>query len=456
MKKYIRKIMFTALSAAFVVVSSCNTEDLDPTLAQEKEEGNAFQSAGDVEGLLKGMYNRFTSSGYYGRDFIITNEVRTPNVWANGRSGRFVTEATFQYNPGSTYMWDNAYAVIGVANILIGLDASTFDDSEYVMHMQGQAYAARALAHFDLLKTYGQQHVGGDLGIPYISEFKGENEVPSRNTISENVTAIMADLDTAFEMMSDDYFDSSKEFMSKYTAPALKSRVAVYFEDWAAARDAAEMVIDSGIYSIVPAGDYVASFDADGGNNSIFELAFSDVDNPGSDAIEFIYRGCTYGDISVTQDTYDNLYEGDDVRADIMGIEQCGEISLLRNLGKYPNRAANVIVIRYEEVVLNYAEALMELGEGDALMWLNMIPEARMGDTYAAATTENILEERREEFIFEGLYYWDLLRTEMDIVRTQADQPINIEYGSNVLAYPIPFAELDANSNIVQNPGYAD
>jgi len=88
-------------------------------------------------------------------------------------------------------------------------------------------------------------------------------------------------------------------------------------------------------------------------------------------------------------------------------------------------------------------------------MWLNKVPENRNANTYTAVTKENIIEERREEFIFEGLYYWDLLRTGKAIVRLQADQPVNIPYGDHRLAYPIPFAELDANSNIVQNSGYS-
>lgn len=456
MKRILNKFVYTALIAGSVAVSSCTTDDLNPTLAQEKEAGNAFQNVNDVLGLLKGTYNRMTSSAYYGRDYLVTNEVRTPNVWANGRSGRFVTEAGFNQGPNGLYIWNNAYSVIATANIIIDIDVETLEgDVEFARHMQGQAYAVRALAHFDLLKTYGQQHVGGNLGVPYVTEFKGENEIPARNTVEENRIAIMSDLDTAFELMNEEYFDPSKEFMSKYTAPALKSRVAVYFEMWDEAREAAELVIESNRYAIIPADQFVASFQNDGSVNSIFELAFSDVDNPGSNSMEYIYRGASYGDISVTENAFNNLYEGDDVREDIFGTEEVGGNTLLRNMGKYPDRAANIPVIRYEEVILNYAEALYELGEeSEALEYLNMIPEHRNADTYTEVTKENILEERREEFIFEGLYYWDLLRTGQDIVRTQADQPVEIPYGDFRLAWPIPFAELDANSNMVQNPGY--
>lgn len=450
------KFIYTALIAGSVAVSSCTTDDLNPALEQQKESENAFQTVGDMEGVLKGMYNRMTGSAYYGRDYLVTNEVRTPNTWSNGSSGRFVTQAGFDQGAGGMFIWSDAYEAIASANILIGVDIETLEgDKAYARHMQGQAYAVRALVHFDLLKTYGQQHTGGNLGVPYVSEFKGEDLLPARGTIDENVAAIMSDLQTAFDMMDENFFDSSKEFISKYVAPALESRVALYFGMWEEARDAAKIVIDSNKYSVIPADQFVSSFATDGGANSIFELAYSDVDNPGSNSMEYIYRGCTYGDISVAQNAFDNLYESDDdVRTEILGTETCGEEVLLRNLGKFPDRGSNINVIRYEEVVLNYGEALMELGEGDPLQWLNMIPENRNADTYAAATKENFIEERREEFIFEGLHYWDLLRTGQDIVR-QEGQPVNIPYGDHRLAYPIPLAELDANSNLVQNPGYS-
>lgn len=462
MKRTLNKLVYATFIAGSLAIGSCTTEDLNPSLEQEKKAEEAFVTVNDVEGALKGMYNRMTASTYYGRDYLVTNEVRTPNVWANGKSGRFVTEATLQYTPNNGFIWTDAYRVIAVANLIIGIDVESLEgDVEYAKHMQGQAYAVRALAHFDLLKVYGQQHVGGTLGIPYISEFKGENEIPARGTYAENKAMIMADFQTAFEMMDENFFDPSKEFISKYTAPALASRAAVYFASldndpamWATARDNAKLVIDSNKYSVIEAENFVSSFASDGSVNSIFELAYSDTDNLSSNSFSYIYRGTSYGDISVTDEAFNNLYEGEDVREDILGTEVVQGITRLRNMGKVPEFASNIPVIRYEEIILNYAEALLALGEGDPLSWLNMIPQNRNADTYASATVANILEERREEFIFEGLYYWDLLRLQMDIVRLQADQPIDVSYGDFRLAYPIPYVELDANSSIEQNAGY--
>ncbi|MCB0486068.1 MAG: RagB/SusD family nutrient uptake outer membrane protein, partial [Flavobacteriaceae bacterium] len=366
----------------FISLTSCFTDDLDPTLEQEKSVEGSIVDVDNLYGILKGAYSRMTASGYYGRDIIITNEVRTDNCFSNGNSGRFTTQASFTYSANTGYFWDAAYATIASANIIIGTDVSNLTgDQDYGKHMQGQAYAIRALAHFDLLKQYGQQHAGGTLGVPYVTEFKGEDLFPARNTVSEVKTMIMNDLNTAFDLMSDDYYDSSKEFMSKYTAKALESRVAIYFGDWSIAKTSAESVINSGHYSIVSSSDFVGSWGQDGSSNSIFELAYNSTDNQGINGLAYIYRttgGGSYGDVQVI-DEVANEFEAGDVRGvgGILGWEG----TMLRNIGKYPDNQGydNVPVIRYEEVILNYAEALFEIDNLDpnALTQLNLIPNNR-------------------------------------------------------------------------------
>jgi hypothetical protein len=449
--------IYTVLFICFISFSSCSTADLDPSLEQEKSVEDSIESASDLESLIKGAYNELTAAGYYGRDFIINGEIRSDNCFANGNSGRFITPAAFSYNANTEFIFDNAYQAIAIANIIIAVDLSTLiGDAAYGAHIQGQAYAIRALAHFDLVKQYGQQHAGGTLGIPYTTIFKGTDLFPSRNTVEENKTAIYQDLESAYTHMSASYFDNTKEFMSQMTAKALESRVAVYFKDWIRARDAAKIVIDSGIYSIIPAASYVSSWAGKGNVNSIFELAFSATDNLNNDGLGYIYKTggnpFGYGDIQVI-DGVENMYDSGDVRAGILGYEG----ALLRNLGKYPNINGydNVVVIRHEEVVLNYAEALLETS-GDALTQLNLITSNRGATAYTTATKTNILDERRKELIFEGFRFDDLVRNDLDISKTATQQnfTMTIPYGDPKLAWPIPQKEIDANSNMVQNTGY--
>jgi hypothetical protein len=450
-------ILYTLLFIFFISFTSCSTDDLDPSLEQNKSVEGSIVDVNNLYGILKGAYSQMTVSGYYGRDIIITNEVRTDNCFSNGNSGRFTTQASFTYDANTGYFWDEAYSTIARANIIIGTDVSTLTgDQDFGVHMQGQAYAMRALAHFDLLRQYGQQHTGGTLGVPYVTEFKGEDLYPARNTVTEVKDLIMADLATAFSLMDDSYYDASKEFMSKYTAKALESRVAVYFGDWPAAKLAAEAVIGSNLYSVIAEGDYVASWGQDGSSNSIFELAFNNTDNQGINGLAYIYRttgGGSYGDVQVLDDVI-NLYESGDVRANILGYEG----TMLRNMGKFPDNQGydNVSIIRYEEVILNYAEALLETS-GDALTEINKITSKRGASAYTAPLTkEDILNERRKELIFEGFRYDDLLRTGQDIEKISIQQNFlaTIPYGDPRLAWPIPQSEMDANSNMVQNTGF--
>ena len=449
-------ILYTLLFIFFISFTSCSTDDLEPSLEQNQSVEGSIVDVNNLYSVLKGAYSQMTVSGYYGRDLIATNEVRTDNCFSNGNSGRFTTQASFSYTENTGYFWDEAYSTIADVNIIINTDVTTLTgDQEYGKHLQGQAYAIRALVHFDLLKQYGQINTGGTLGVPYVTEFKGEDLFPARNTIAEVKTAIMEDLTNAFNLMSDSFFDSSKEFMSKYTAKALESRVAIYFGDWPTARTAAEAVINSGLYSIISADNFVGSWAGKGNSNSIFELAYSATDNQGINGLAYIYRqGATgsYGDVQVLANVED-LYEDGDVRAGILGYEG----DKLRNLGKYPDLQGydNVPIIRYEEVILNYAEALFETS-GDALTQLNLITSNRGATAYTSVTKEDILNERRKELMFEGFRFDDLMRTGSDIEKIDFNQNFasTIPHGDFRLAWAIPRAEIDANSNMVQNDGY--
>ncbi|WP_321373524.1 RagB/SusD family nutrient uptake outer membrane protein [uncultured Draconibacterium sp.] len=450
--------ILSKLTIVFLFVASinaCTTDDLDPSTEQNKPVEGGIESDANLYGIVKGAYSRLTGSGYYGRDYIINNEVRTDNCFSNGNSGRFTTQAGFNYSENTGFFWDEAYEVIASANIVIGVNPDEMTgDMDYIKHMQGQAYALRALAHFDLLKQYGQQNAGGTLGVPYVTEFKGEDLTPSRKSVDECVDLILADLDMAFSLLNEDY-DGSPEFITKYAPKAIASSVGVYFKRWDVAKNAAAAVINSGLYSIIPADQYVSSFGVDASPNSIFELAFSSTDNVGINGLAYIYRttgGGSYGDVQVLDEVAD-LYEEGDVREGILGMED----DMLRNIGKYPDNQGydNVGVIRYEEVLLNYAEAQFETG-GDALTPLNQLVAERGIDAYTEVTKDILLDERRKELIFEGRRYDDLVRTGSDIEKISLQQNFaaTIPYGDYRMAWPIPKAEMDANSNMVQNDNY--
>lgn len=153
-----------------------------------------------------------------------------------------------------------------------------------------------------------------------------------------------------------------------------------------------------------------------------------------------------------------------------------------------PNFGGNIMVIRLAEMYLTYAEAAVETGQNtnQALTYINAIRQ-RAGHVLASTLTKDLVRrERRVELAFEGLRYLDIMRWDlgpqvlngplygsrrgtMDFttghvtwVGNGADvnetNYIKIEERTfnptRKYLFPIPQAEMDANPNMVQNPGY--
>ncbi len=439
----------------------CAFSDLEPTLSNEKDVRLNIKNLEDLQGIANGMHDRMTVTTYYGRNMIIYGEVRADNCFSNGNSGRFLTEAQMSVSPdNSNGPWEAMYAVIASANIIINADLESLSgDVRKINQVAGQAYIARALAHFDLLRLYGQQHAGGNLGIPYITRYQQDERLPARQTVEVNKAAIFEDIENGLQLMTEANNPKTKQQVSTYTGYALKARVALYFKEWEKAKTAALTVINSGKFSVVSAVDFAGSWKTKNNTNSIFELAFSSTDNLGINGLQYIYRGSQYGDIEVLDDLF-LVFEERDVRksAAMINYESFAGKKRLRNLGKFPSAdfSDNIPLFRFEEQVLILAEAKIELDEADALEVLNQITAKRGAAPYTEVSKANVLLERRKELCFEGFRFDDLARTGSDIPLVDALRQTHggPKYGTYKFAFPIPAVEVSANSNMVQNEGY--
>jgi hypothetical protein len=124
------------------------------------------------------------------------------------------------------------------------------------------------------------------------------------------------------------------------------------------------------------------------------------------------------------------------------------------------------ILIRYAEVLLNFAEATNEVSGPTAEVYQavnsvrarSSMPNLPAGLTQATMRAR-IWNERRVEFAFEGMRYRDIKRWKL------AEVYINtlVEPGSGVhrvfdpskhYVWPFPQSEIDVNPQLVQNPGY--
>ena len=458
-----KKIIYSVLIFSGLFLNSCTEKDLEPTLTVNKDV-NVIANVGDLKGLLSGAYDRMTSATYYGRNVIVFGDVRSDNAYANGNSGRFVTSGSMDMtnaNGDADDAFLQMYGVIANCNIIINANIS--GDQVAIDHVKGQAMALRALVHYDLVRFFGQQNVGtgglSALGVAYVKQFLAPAEMkPKRNTVGEVKDFIYDDLDKGLAMMSP-ALNGDKKAIRTFTVNAIKARVALYFGDWQIAKTASQAVITGSGARVLTSAEYAAAFKANLQPNSIFELVFASDDNRGNDSLFNIYNNTAYGDIVVLQDLKDQ-FSATDVRGGMITLQ---EKSRLRNVGKFTKADVNVVLFRFEEMLLINAEASFKLDPADAsaLTNLNLVATNRGAVPYTSVSETNILLERRKELCFEGFRFDDIARYKMnmpvvDVIKQTYDDlgAAGITYGSYRYAFPIPLREMNANSNTVQNKGY--
>ncbi len=468
MKRFFIEIV-SFLCILFMIGCSTNPTVLDQDFLEIKEEN-------DLEAMINGAYSDMVDWRFMGREDILIGEVRADNVYSNSRTGRYgsMSKMTVEYVRTDTdddvgWFYQYLYSTIGKANVIINSDFDNLiveGEESNKFHILGEAYAIRAFSHFEALKFFGQQFLeeGEGLGVAYVTEYKSD-DFAVRESVEDNKKHIYQDIERAIENMKKGQgsaFATDKTNFTLDAVYALQSRVGVYFgttEDYAIAKNAAEEIL--GKYILTPANQYVNYWkDSAPGAESIFELERSTNNNDGSDNLAGLYHG-VYSDIVAFKNVREDAeFDENDVRASKEMIDWDG--NELRNYGKYPSGGEklgsdNIKVFRYAEVVLNYAEAILHSDPVKAKDYLNEVAVARNAIPYTEANMENILKERRKEFIFEGFRFHDLARTGRDIPDIDPTAPNNhgvVPYGSYKYALPIPRHDMDSNPEMKQNPGY--
>ena len=122
------------------------------------------------------------------------------------------------------------------------------------------------------------------------------------------------------------------------------------------------------------------------------------------------------------------------------------------------------VIYRLTEILFNKAEAIMRANGGNATQEaVDLINQSKVryftaADwpteqyTTATLTLDELLAERGREFIFEGKRRTDLIRFGEFSTGTWWDHQPTGDLTRNL--YPIPIRQLQANPNLVQNPGY--
>ncbi|SHG50025.1 Starch-binding associating with outer membrane [Chryseolinea serpens] len=125
----------------------------------------------------------------------------------------------------------------------------------------------------------------------------------------------------------------------------------------------------------------------------------------------------------------------------------------IRVIKYHPADKGQYILLRYADVFLMKAEAIMRGGTGDktALELVNELRTLRGAPALGALTEADMLAERGRELYWEGIRRVDLIRFS-SFGKTWQDKDNTEDYR---VLFPVPQQAVDSNPNLTQNPGYS-
>ncbi|CAK7027738.1 MAG: hypothetical protein PETM_01135 [Petrimonas sp.] len=475
LKYYIYLVLFSAL-----LLTACEEDILDDNPYYMGDSADQiFTNAEKIAAANMGLYDALQNAEFLGGRAQIYVDARGLDVNPPTFFGLMSTFSNTASDATTTNAWQGAYRTVGECNAFLeGIERAKSDnvitDDEY------KAYAAdakfiRGVVYFYALNFWGQMYVKEteNLGIPLIlRSFDGGSaftEAPEvkRASIEDSYKQIIEDFayaETNLPATRDDVYEGRATATSG-AANAMLSRVYLYMKNYDKVIEYADKVTG---YEL-DAKTLLSTNDPANSSEVIFSVAMNSNDNPNTNnALGQHYGYNRRADISVSQ-AYLALLSDEDARKTECLFFDSSKNSWYCN--KYRKTSSDwAPIIRYAEVLLNKAEALMKkpgatsADKEEAITILNQIHKRSNPDkTYTSADfannlalVEEILLERRRELAFEGHSSFDLFRNEKGIPAGRgAATATAIDYPSNYFALPIPSYDVEkSKGNLVQNKGY--
>lgn len=458
--------------------------------------GSFYKNAGDAKAAVTACYSILRS--VYSNEVILTpNEIMSDDAipFLTGSADRLAIW-NYKFVPSNTYIgqiWSTAYQGIQLSNIVISRIPEINMDADLQRQYVGEAKFLRALHYFNLVRFFG--------AVPIVN-----NETTSlkdinvhRDSVVNVYKSIETDLKDAETSLPLVYPASEMGRATKGAAKALLAKV--YLTEagnnsnspyWAEAASKAKEVIDLNLYSLWTNYSDVYALKNRGGKESIFEVLFIADLIGNAFTVGYAPRGdpnvpggSGFGIFQVSKSLF-NSYTDNDKRKSVSFLTyflKPGTGDTVHLLVDNPDPALAVSFwkladitqtisgyqggrswpyMRYSEILLIYAEALNEANGPtiDAYQAINEVRNRAGLDPITGLSKDQfrdaVLNERRLELCFEGDRWFDLVRTGNLINAVKAENTFsrnaNIQPFNTLL--PIPQREMDADINLVQNPGY--
>jgi len=464
------KIYIAAFAA--ILLGSCSESFLDSEPLTSLTTGNFYRTKADAELAIVGCYDGIQILSAANPGIVVTSETLSDNCYGGfGNSDGFDSQVVDEFNlaraPSNVNTFNAAwiayYKAIYRVNVLLqNMDQIDWEgDDAYKNSIEAQARFLRAYAYYDMVRLWER--------VPLLTEPSSDN-IPQSEP--EAIYAqISEDLLFAAENGAETV-EAGR--VNKWAAKAMLARVYLFYSGYygsdlpgvtkAAALQGLEEIINSGNYALIPefknlwpaaaasvneAGDDLVTTYAGKDNvETVFAIKYNITSdwNGNTDGNHWLVMvglrvqsfspyGKGWGGATVTKSFYDAFEDGDQRReASIIGIveeglpfdnadqrEYTGYAIKKYTPMSYPdgtevseaNGGTSFMISQFQDyVVMRYADVLLmaaELGSPNAQEYYDTV-RTRAGLETKPVSNANLLKERRFEFAFEGIRYWDLLR----------------------------------------------
>tara|TARA_R110000744_G_scaffold146699_2_gene259580 strand:- start:991 stop:2418 length:1428 start_codon:yes stop_codon:yes gene_type:complete len=475
MKTYHYKIMFILM----LTISPGCEDQLEEDVFSELSPSTLFTSEKGLNSLLNASYSFAHRSGddeswspYY------LGTMPAGEVWGAGGSIESAWQSLIDYTWDSNHgqlipVWIVYFSSIRDANLVLdNLDNDSFSN-DYKQRTEAEVHFLRGWAYSELYKLFGR--------LPLYQSSNDDPLLP-RSSDEETRAFIEQELLKAIATLPTEPLAFGRA--SQGVAMSVLAKFYLNTKQWQKAVDMSLEVMNLGLYSLLP--NYSDVFDiSNEGNAEVIWALPKNAAGAGQNLNALIFppdyprpfpNNSVFAARTYIFDDFVNSFEATDARTSriITEWESTSTGQLVLGLGKDqshpyklpfdpnavgPSAGNDIVVIRYADILLTRAEALNELN-GPTQEAIDLVNEIRnragvipliLGSFNKDSLRDAILREREWEFYFEGNAREDQIRHGVMISRARAR-------GKNAqdfhVLYPIPQRELDANSNLEQNPGY--
>lgn len=466
--------IFIAIMMIASLASCKKVIEVEPT--HQLDGSTRFETIEDFDFALTGAYALFRSANYYGSGsnaYVNLPDMLSDNLNETSESlGNYQTLSNWRYaedEPNISATWQAAYRIISQANLILrDIDEFASAHEGAVNRIKAQALAIRALAHFDLLRYWVEDYDRNSTlpGIPYITVFDYEQK-PSRGTVKETYDHLESDIQMARGLLNsglDKVINSTgKAYIDIQGVNAIAARMYLYANQLDSAIKYSTLVINA--IPLASRTNFPGIWTDASTSEVIWSVSFNAGEGRIGDPVYFVPNNrSSYRPNPTLVSSYDAV---NDVRYGAYFQVRSNRLVMAKYLAKAaqvsrPDGITNFKAFRTGEMYLIRAEAYARKGGANevlALADLNTLRAARIagfvpGAEAGAALISAIALERRKELISEGHRWFDLKRTTKTINRTSCTVFCTLTAGDRAWTWPIPIGELNANSNITQNPGY--